>query len=119
MQIANLLNTGRIEKIETGNGAYNIKLTHLLDANTFYDVNIGYFRQTSNTFDPLLGDDFMHYGDSAANAAVGVTNFAAAYLRPDKVDIFTFSTRWRSVADYVKSGGTSHSGGLTSQMDQH
>ncbi|HLA99969.1 MAG TPA: TonB-dependent receptor [Bacteroidota bacterium] len=122
--IANILNVGRIEKIETGNGAYNLKLTHLLDPNTYYDINIGYFRQTSNTFDPLLGDDFLHYGDSATNAAVGVTNFAGRFLRPTRVNIFTFSFNQPGdlVADYVKykRENISLSGGLTSQVNsQH
>lgn len=121
--IANILNTGRIEQIETGNGAYNLKMTHLIDANTFYDVNIGYFRQTSNTFDPLLGDNFLSYGDSAANAAVGVTNFAGRYLRPTRINIFTFSFNQPGdlVASYAKfkRENVSLSGGLTSQMAQH
>ncbi len=121
--IANILNTGRIEKVETGNGAYNLKVTHLLNPTTYYDINIGYFRQTSNTFDPLLGDDFLNYGDSLTNAAVGVTNFASRYLRPTRVNIFTFSFNAPGdlVADYVrfKRENISLSGGITSQMSQH
>jgi len=122
--IANILNTGRIEKVETGNGAYNLKLTHLLNPTTFYDINIGYFRQTSNTFDPLLKDDFMLYGDSAANHAVGVTNFAGEFLRPTAVNIFTFSFNQPGtpVADYIKfkRENITLSAGLTSQINsQH
>ncbi|HLF14959.1 MAG TPA: TonB-dependent receptor [Bacteroidota bacterium] len=121
--IANILNTERIDKVETGNGAFNLKITHLIDPNTYYDVNIGYFRQTANTFDPLLGDDFLHYGDSAANAALGVTNFAGAYLRPTRINIFTFSFNQPGdvVADYIKfkRENVSLSAGLTSQQNQH
>lgn len=121
--IANILNVGRIEQIETGNGAYNLKVTHLIDPTTYYDINVGYFRQTSNTFDPLLKDDFMSYGDSAANAAVGVTNFAGAYLRPTTINIFTFAFNapGTPVADYIKfkRENVSLSAGLTTQQNQH
>jgi hypothetical protein len=121
--IANILNTGRIEQIENGNGAYNLKLTHLINPDTYYDINVGYFRQTSNTFDPLMRDDFMHYGDSATNANFGVTNFAAAYLRPTAINIFTFSFNapGTPVADYIKfkRENITLSGGLTSQQNEH
>jgi outer membrane receptor for ferrienterochelin and colicin len=102
--IANFMNTNRIEKVTTTNGSFSAKLTHLLNPTTFYDVSVGYFRQSSNTFDPLLEDDFMHYGDSLTNAAAGVTNFASRYGRPvgAKIYTFEFNAPGNPVADYIK-----------------
>ncbi len=122
--IANILNTGRIEKVTATNGSFSAKITHLLNPTTYYDLSLGYFRQTSNTFDPLLEDDFMHYGDSLTNAQAGVTNFASRYLRPVGAKIFTFefNAPGNPVADYVKfrRENISLSGGLSTQIgSQH
>ena len=89
--ISNILNTGRIEQLDGTNGTGSIKLTHVLSDKMYYDITFGYFRQTSNRFDPLLKDNFWGYGDSLANAAVGVTNFASRYIRPGRVSIYDFS----------------------------
>jgi hypothetical protein len=122
--IANMLNTSRIEKVDNDNGSFSAKVTHLLNPTTYYDLSVGYFRQTSKTYDPLLEDDFMHYGDSLTNAAVGVTNFASRYLRPQRIDIFTFSFNAPGDpnADYIKfkRENITLSGGLSTQLgDQH
>ncbi|HEX2963143.1 MAG TPA: TonB-dependent receptor, partial [Ignavibacteriales bacterium] len=53
------------------NGTFNIKLTHVLSSNMFYEISGGYYLQNSVTQDPYLKDNFWAYGDSAANAAVG------------------------------------------------
>lgn len=118
--IANILNAGRIEKVTQSNGSFSAKITHLLNPTTYYDVTVGYFRQAANTFDPLLEDDFMHYGDSASNAAVGVTNFAGRYLRPEGIQIYTFefNAPGNPVADYIKFRRENFtlSGGLSTQL---
>ncbi len=112
--IANMLNTGRIEQVETGNGAGSIKLTHMLSSSTYYEVTLGYFRQTQGVFDPLLKDDYLAYGDSVSNAAAGIIWQRSAadigngrvgrYLRPTRLSIFTFAINSPGdvVADYQK-----------------
>ncbi|MCU7496711.1 MAG: TonB-dependent receptor [Ignavibacteria bacterium] len=62
----------RMGRIDQKNGTFNIKATHVLSPNMFYEVSGGYFLQTSRTYDPYLGDNFWLYGDSVANANVGV-----------------------------------------------
>ena len=74
--LANIMNTSRIEQVDSRNGTFNLKLTHLINPTTYYDVTVGYFRQTSSTFDPALGDNFMAYGDSVANAKAGYITLA-------------------------------------------
>ncbi len=89
--IANILSTNRIEQIDGTNGTGSLKLTHVLSDKMYYDVTFGYFRQTSHLYDPLLVDDFLNYGDSLANAAVGASTFASRYTRPERVSIYSFA----------------------------
>ena len=128
--IANFMNTGRNEQIDTKNGSANLKLTHLLAPTTFYELTFGYFRQQSNTFDPILGDNFLGYGDSAANAQAGVVWTRAPgdptgrYTRPAKKDIsiFSFNAPGDVIADFVKfkRENISLNAGFTSQINaQH
>jgi hypothetical protein len=112
--IANMLNTERIEEVRSENGAGSVKLTHMLGQSTFYEVTFGYFRQTQKIFDPLLKEDFLAYGDSVANAAAGVIWQRSAadiengrwgrYLRPTRLSIFSFAVNSPGdvVADYQK-----------------
>ncbi len=107
--IANLLN-GRTEQIDQINGSGSVKITHTLSPTTFYEVTGGYFRQTSNTFDPILKDNFLQYGDSAANARAGYVWTRTAndnigpFARPRRLNImgFAFNAPTDVVADYVK-----------------
>jgi len=108
--IANFMNTGRNEQVDVKNGSGSIKLTHLLSPTTFYEVTLGYFRQQNNTFDPILGDNFLSYGDSAANAEAGYVwardpgDPTGPYTRPAKKDIsiFSFNAPGDVIADYIK-----------------
>lgn len=129
--IANFMNTGRIEEVNTTDGSLSLKMTHLLNPTTYYEITGGYFTNTSNTHDPLLGDNFMAYGDSVANAAVGVnwhrspgTTVVGRYIRPSNIAIydFAFNAPGDVVADYIKFKRTNISltGAFTSQLsNQH
>ncbi len=112
--ISNMLNLDRIEKIRTRAGAGSVKLTHLINPRTFYEVTAGYFLQSSTSFDPILGDNFLGYGDSLANAQAGVIWARSAndiesgqigrYLRPTRKVLydFSFNAPGDLVAGYVK-----------------
>jgi len=99
-QIANILNTGRIEELDQHNGSGSLKITHLLNPRTYYEVTLGYFYQDQKNLDPALRDDFLSYGDSVANARVGYvwTRSAAdiqagrigRYARPTRLSIYDF-----------------------------
>lgn len=95
--IANFMNTARIENVDQKNGSGSLKLTHMLTPTTFYEITAGYFRQDQKNSDPYLKDDILSYGDSVANAAVGFTwvrepgDNTGRYIRPDRKQIFTFA----------------------------
>lgn len=61
----------RYEQLETEDAAANLKLTYLLNPTTFIELNGGFAFNNLDRFDPALKDDWMAYGDSAKNAAVG------------------------------------------------
>jgi hypothetical protein len=112
--IANMFNLDRIEQIRTRAGAVSLKLTHLINPRTFYELSAGYFLQSSKTFDPVLEDNFLGYGDSVANAMAGVIWTRSAnditsgqtgrYLRPTRKALydFSFNAPGDVVAGYVK-----------------
>lgn len=70
--IANFLNTDRIEKVEEIDGAISLKGTYLVNPTTYIELSGGYSFNTRDNFDPILEDNFLAYGDSAANADAGV-----------------------------------------------
>lgn len=95
--IANLLNTARIEQVDQQDGAFSLKGTFLIDPTTYVELNGGYSFSNLDRFDPVLKDDFLAYGDSVANANAGYvwsrrpqTN-AGRYVRQPFYQIFTFA----------------------------
>lgn len=112
--IANMFNLDRIERITTKAGAASLKLSHLINPKTFYELSAGYFLQSSKSFDPILEDNFLGYGDSVANARAGVIWARSAndiaseqtgrYLRPTRKVLydFSFNAPGDLVAGYVK-----------------
>jgi hypothetical protein len=112
--IANYMDLDRIEQIEGRAGAASLKFTHMLNATTFYELTGGYFLQEQRQYDPILGDNFLGYGDSVANAEAGViwersANDVAAgqtgrYLRPTRKFLydFPFNAPGDLLAGYVK-----------------
>jgi hypothetical protein len=91
--IANILNTDRIEQIDQVDGAFSLKGTYLIDPTTFIEFSGGYSFNKLNRFDPYLKDNFTAYGDSAANAAVGFTwlRGQGPYSRQVRLNILGFS----------------------------
>ncbi len=99
-QIANLLNVDRIENVNNKNGSASLKMTHLVSSSTFYELTAGYFFQAQTNADPLLGDNFLAYGDSVANAQAGAIWARSAnditsgnvgrFTRPTRKTIYSF-----------------------------
>jgi hypothetical protein len=128
--IANILDEARIEEVKNYNGSGSLKVTHLLNPKTYYEVTAGYFHQSQRNWDPYLQDDFWSYGDSVANAAAGFvwTRTAAEvssgqtgrYIRQARKSLFdyAFNAPGDVVAGYVKwkRTGVSFSGALVSQI---
>lgn len=49
----------------------SLKITHVINPNSFYDVIVNYFDDFYIDMDPVFKHDILAYGDSMANAAIG------------------------------------------------
>lgn len=67
------INQTRYGRNEGSNGAFSVKLTHVLSQSMYYELSAGYYLQKSETFTPGLGSDYWSYGDSVASANLGWT----------------------------------------------
>ena len=70
--IFNMFDLNRQGITNNSNGDFGFKVTHILSPNTFYEVNGSYIFNTGKTSDPQLGDNYLGYGDSVANANAGI-----------------------------------------------
>ena len=71
------MNTRNGENINS-NGAFSVKLTHVLSPTMFYELSAGYYLQTNENYDRAFGNEnpqdlIWIYGDSLANAERGWT----------------------------------------------
>lgn len=73
--IPRMLFNDRIEQEEFSSALISLKTTHLLSANSFYELSLNYFDRREHQYDPLMGDNFWALWDSTANAAKGVQFF--------------------------------------------
>ena len=99
--IFNMFDYNRLGVVNSQNGDFSLKMTHLLSPSTYYEITAGYVFNTGKTNDPQLGDNYLAYGDSAANARAGVTwyrryreiadNHLGPYLTPLAYQLFTFN----------------------------
>lgn len=129
-QISNILNIGRIEEVDNNNGSGSLKLTYLISPTTFAEVTGGYFFQSTKNYDPILGDNFLSYGDSVVNAQAGVVWARSAadvlsgnigrYTRPTRKTLYSyqFNAPGDILAGYVRNKRTSFSlnGALSTQL---
>jgi hypothetical protein len=84
-----MLDENRIEKWDTKNGATSLKATWIISPQTFVEVSGGFSFNTRHRYDPLLMDNYLAYGDSAANAKYGT--FQSTYVQPTALSMFDFS----------------------------
>ncbi|HEY5614640.1 MAG TPA: carboxypeptidase regulatory-like domain-containing protein [Bacteroidota bacterium] len=61
---------------ETNNYLANMRITHVLDSKTFYEIGVSYLNRDFKAFDPDFGDDWRLYNDSVASREKG-------YILPD------------------------------------
>lgn len=98
--LTNLMQTRR-GRNDYSNGAFSVKLTHVLSPTMYYEVSGGLYLQTSENYTPGLGEDYWAYGDSVASANVGWTiprsqqdienNILGRYRRPSTYNIMGFT----------------------------
>jgi hypothetical protein len=95
--IANFMNTSRIEENERFDGAFSGKLTWIASPSVFAEVSAGFSFSQSEVFDPILKDNFFSYGDSIANANAGIVwtrglnDNTGRFQRPPRIPLFDFS----------------------------
>ncbi|KAA3612179.1 MAG: TonB-dependent receptor [Calditrichaeota bacterium] len=70
---ARLSNLDRVGLTDRSTALVNMKVTHLVNPTTFYELNINAFDSRRKSYDPLLGDNFYTYWDSLSNSDAGVT----------------------------------------------
>jgi len=67
--IRNMLNTARLPEGERTAGLLNVKGTHILNPNTFYELNLTRYDQQRQRYgDPRMKDNWWVYNDSVAVA---------------------------------------------------
>jgi hypothetical protein len=130
---SNFLNTARTEQEDFNDGAINLKLTHLINSSTFWELNAGYSFNNLEAFDPYLKDNWLGYGDSVASAQVGWVwdrsrdpldqqMLDRRYQKPTRHNIyaFTFYDEGAVVAGYQKYDRTNFNASLsfTSQLNK-
>ncbi len=55
------------------NGTLNLRITHLINPTTYYNINLNYFQAINKQMDSDLQDYWVAYGDSTENAKYGYT----------------------------------------------
>jgi len=76
----------RDSRNETITYAGSVKLTHIINPTTFYEVGVSTQFRKARTYDKTFGDNWMSYMDSAANANAGfpgaVNQWSGRYQPP-------------------------------------
>ncbi|MHB8905376.1 MAG: TonB-dependent receptor domain-containing protein [Melioribacteraceae bacterium] len=85
------------------NGAFNVKITHVLSQTMFYEISAGYYLTNARNFTPGVSesiDQIWTYGDSVAQAAAGYPvprgaydaerNKTGRYVAPSLINIMGF-----------------------------
>ena len=127
--ILRILDLDRIGKIDQTSGVFNLKTTHILNSTTYYELNVGYAFNTDHRYDPYLKDNFIGYGDSVANADVGITWIrrenepTGRYRTPSLYQVFTFGFNAPGdvISPYLKSKSENFNFNVafSSDIDEH
>ncbi|MBT4502706.1 MAG: TonB-dependent receptor [Gemmatimonadetes bacterium] len=89
--VRNLFNQERLPESERTAKLLNIKGTHLLSPSMFYELNFSLYNQTLEIFDPVFGDNWWVYNDSAAVAnELGYSNYSTNGSIPRSYDLNGF-----------------------------
>ena len=108
--IANMLDLDRTEQVDRNDGAFSLKITHIINSRTFYELSGGYSFSKTHIYDPYLKDNYLGYGDSVANAQAGImwerrpTN-TTRYTREPEYQIYDWAINAPGdvTADYQKA----------------
>jgi hypothetical protein len=93
-----MFDNNRLPIQDNYNGDFGIKLTQVLNADSYIDVSASYIFNKGETYDPQLGSNFWDYGSAAANDSAGVpwaTKGSGPYQIASPLQLFstyTFAT---------------------------
>ncbi|HEX9829001.1 MAG TPA: TonB-dependent receptor [Bacteroidota bacterium] len=94
---------------ETNSYLANMRVTHVLDPRTFYEIGVSYLQRDFRAYDPDFGDDWKLYADSTASrdkgyiTADGSTGFLSRYTGPPDysvINAFRFSHEFSNNNSY-------------------
>ncbi|MBL1214196.1 MAG: TonB-dependent receptor plug domain-containing protein [Ignavibacteriae bacterium] len=94
--IANLLNTFRIEEEKIQKYFINATFSHQVSEVISYDIKASYSKYSKDEYDPILKNNFLGYGDSVANADAGVfwvrgpSDNRGRFQQPSLLNLFDF-----------------------------
>jgi len=110
----------------TKRGLAGLKLTHLINPTTFYEVNVNYTDRNSRSFDPVFGDDWIKYGDRREHEKVGedVSEWQRIFEGPinySTIFKFQFTPRNAPINNYSRDSQTSMGASVdfTSQLNKN
>ncbi len=69
--LVTIFNPGRQARQETETAFLNLRGSHIINKETFYEVGIAYYFREFERFDPRFGSDFLSYVDSVAQVPFG------------------------------------------------
>ncbi len=75
----------------------SLRLTHMLSPKTFYELSVFHTSQQSRRYDPVFGDNWRAYTDSAANFE---KDYGKILNRDTGKYESTYRSRWRGPYDY-------------------
>jgi len=129
LPIRSMFNTARLSESDYRQNMLSLKATHLLSANTVYDLTFSYLKNDYESYDPFFKDNFLLYSDSTAVAQLGAkekldfVDFTRAGTPPRSYDFngFPFTRPGATMTGYGKStdGYIGLSGSLTNQGAVH
>lgn len=80
--LANVFSQRRSLIEKRNNMLASLRMTHVLDASTYYEVSASFQSRQYKNVDPDFGTNWRAYMDSTANAAIGYTGFTGKWIGP-------------------------------------
>jgi outer membrane receptor protein involved in Fe transport len=110
----NYYRTNRLMETTQKYALFNLKVTHVLDAETYYELSGSYQLNDTKRQDPNFGDNWMSYTDSTANAALGYTGWTDRWNGPPEYKVingFEIANEFAPNVSYNKQRQVSWGGG--------
>ncbi len=121
--LANIFRRDRLLESRTYTGLAALRMTHVLDPTTFYEVSASWQSRVFRNYDPAFAEQWWLYPDSIANAQKGFTGFTRRYRGPDNYSIingFTINNEFAPNNNYQvnKQKGLGFTFDFTRQMNK-